>query len=510
KQTAKKSACGTATRVKFIHPAHTAFTRAVSAESTSSLCSLTPTPSSRPQSPEIPGDIVPEQWTSNRVRLISPLYCLQCPLTRYHVQYCYLCHDGGNFLFDCKTCPRVVCERCLGLPQQAIKKVCAVDVNFQCPGCHELAEGASKRKKLMPYFAFTRTVHGETIHLLEKPLIMSGVCERSSKSQVSAESTLILHLQCTGMAVPGSLPQLLKTTLEEYHTKESLQYLAVTFDIGTQTKVNRWKAKVKKLGTTLVARRFSRTIIFVTVHSEVTRGDLFAGKGEDGKDVAMEVNEFMGWLFSPPLADLVHASTLVMLTCGPVVSFQESFDALKQSIARLQPEFTLAFTAADFISATLKLFIVSYGVKVLIEGHYLADVLPDLLEGSLALRMHTDVILFHVSGLSLPRGLLLPGPALSTARPLITGYRYSWYHSHRRPWGTSLPMACPKCAAIRPWAWSKVDPQHDSPKARVSKCQAEACGFEVRTQPLMASYKVLRGDSTSGWLKYVIYPADTL
>ncbi|KAI6143965.1 hypothetical protein BKA82DRAFT_19993 [Pisolithus tinctorius] len=271
KQTAKKSACGTATRVKFIHLAHTAFTRAVSAESTSSLCSLTPTPSSRPQSPEIPGDIVPEQWTSNR--------------------YCYLCHDGGNFLFDCKTCPRMVCERCLGLLQQAIKKVCAMDVNFQCPGCHELAEGASKRKKLMPYFAFTCTVHGETIHLLEKPLIMSGVCERSSKSQVSAKSTLILHLQCTGMAVPGSLPQLLKTTLEEYHTKESLQYLAVTFNIGTQTKVNRWKAKVKKLGATLVARRFSRTIIFVTIHSEVTRGDLFAGKGEDGKDIAMEVNK---------------------------------------------------------------------------------------------------------------------------------------------------------------------------------------------------------------------------
>ncbi|KIN97371.1 hypothetical protein M404DRAFT_32350 [Pisolithus tinctorius Marx 270] len=184
------------------------------------------------------------------------------------------------------------------------------------------------------------------------------------------------------MAVPGSLLQLPKTTLKEYHTKESLQYLAVTFDIGTQTKVNRWKVKVKKLSMTLVARRFSHTIIFVTVHSEVTCGDLFAGKGEDGKDIAMEVNRFMGWLFSPLLADLVHASMLVMLTCGPVILFQELFDVLKQSIARLQLEFTLAFTAADFISTTLKLFIVSYGVKVLIEGHYFADVLPDLLEGA--------------------------------------------------------------------------------------------------------------------------------
>ncbi|KAI5988197.1 hypothetical protein EDD15DRAFT_2371625 [Pisolithus albus] len=281
-----------------------------------------------------------------------------------------------------------------------MKKVCAVDANFHCPGCHELWDGASKRN-LTPYFAFTRNVHGKTIHVLDQPVIMSSICERASKSQVCAESTLILHLLCTGMETRGSLPLLLKTTLDEYHTKASLEYAEVTFDFGTQRKFDRWRAKAKKLGAKFGASDFKCKIIFITVHSEVTRGDLFAGKDEKGGDVAMRVEEFMSCLFSPPLEEVVYASTLFMLTCGPLVSFQESFMSMQQSIKHLRPEYTIAFTAPNFINAVLKSFLVSYGVQVLIEGHALGDVLQDLLNVSLGLRMHTDVILFHIAGLGI-------------------------------------------------------------------------------------------------------------
>ncbi|KAI6034769.1 hypothetical protein BKA83DRAFT_4121808 [Pisolithus microcarpus] len=449
KQTAGKTTCGAAPRVEFFHPTHTAFSKAASRamESTSSLSSLTTAPSSRAPSPDSTGETALEQWDTNR--------------------YCYLCHDGGKFLFACNTCPRVVCQRCLGLREDLMKKVCAVDTNFHCPGCHELRDGASKRN-LTPYFAFTRNVHGKTIHVLDQPVIMSSVCERASKSQ--------------------------------------------------QKKLNRWRVKAKKLGAKLGASDFKRKIIFVTVHSEVTRGDLFSGKDEKGGDVAMRVEEFMSCLFSPPLEEVVYASTLFMLTCGPLVSFQESFTSMQQSIRQelssslvsLQPEYTIAFTALNFINAVLKPFLVSYGVQVLIEGHALGDVLQDLLNVSLGLRMHSDVILFHVAGLISSKAPFLLRRASLATTPLVTGYRYSWYHSHRRPWGNSLPIGCKKCAAIRPWGRSKLDPQPDQPKARVTKCQSKGCDFEVRTQPLPHEYQVLRGDETSGWLKYVICAAEPL
>ncbi|KAI6145926.1 hypothetical protein BKA82DRAFT_4016099 [Pisolithus tinctorius] len=101
---------------------------------------------------------------------------------------------------------------------------------------------------------------GTRIPMLDKPVIISGICERASKSQVCAESTLILELVCTGVEIQG--------------------------------------------------------------------------KGESGEDVAMEVGEFMRCLFTSPLQNMVYGSTLFMLTCGPVVSFEQSLAALKQSIAQ--------------------------------------------------------------------------------------------------------------------------------------------------------------------------------
>ncbi|KAI5987202.1 hypothetical protein EDD15DRAFT_2199735 [Pisolithus albus] len=297
--------------------------------------------------------------------------------------------------------------------------------------CHELWDGALKRN-LMPYFAFTRNVHGKTIHVLDQPVIMSSICERASKSQVCAESTLILHLLCTGMETRGSLPLLLKTTLNKYHTKASLEYAEVTFDFGTQRKFDQWRAKAKKLGAKFGASDFKCKIIFITVHSEVTRGDLFAGKDEKGGDVAMRVEEFMSCLFSPPLEEVVYASTLFMLTCGPLVSFQESFMSMQQSIKHLWPEYTIAFTAPNFINAILKSFLISYSVQVLIEGHALGDVLQDLLNVSLGL-------------LSLPKGTISVEACLSHYhpshyRPSASVGKFSAYRVHEVCRDSSMGM----------------------------------------------------------------------
>jgi len=185
--------------------------------------------------------------------------------------------------------------------------------------------------------------------VLDKPTIVAGVCERASKSQVRADSTLILHLVCVGMDTSGCLPLLLKTALEDYHKKDALEYVQEVFDFGTDVKFGRWKARREMLGTRLAARKFQRKLVFVTAHSEITRGDLFAGRCAQGRDVSMEVKEvrmetkcetlligfqFMKCLFGPSLERVVHGSTLFMLTCGPLVTFQDSFLAMKRTIAR--------------------------------------------------------------------------------------------------------------------------------------------------------------------------------
>ncbi|KAI6013581.1 hypothetical protein BKA83DRAFT_4130259 [Pisolithus microcarpus] len=246
---------------------------------------------------------------------------------------------------------------------------------------------------------------------------MSSVCKRASTvaglRRVDAYSSLPLHWN----ADSGFLAPPPEDDPDEYHTKASLEYTEVTFDFGTQKKLNRWRRRPRNSVQNSVHLTFKRKIIFVTVHSE----------DEKGGDVAMRVEEFMSCLFSPPLEEVMYASTLFMLTCGPLVSFQESFTSMQQSIRQL-----------NFLEGT-----------ILVEA------------------------------------------CLSRYHP-----------SHHRD--------ARKCAVIRPWGRSKLDPQPDQPKARVTKCQSKGCNFEVRTQPLPHEYQVLRGDETSGWLKYVICAAEPL
>ncbi|KAI6006968.1 hypothetical protein EDD15DRAFT_2358037 [Pisolithus albus] len=363
--------------------------------------------------------------------------------------------------------------------------------------------------KLSPYHAFMRNVDGECIRVLDAPTTLVGVCERASKAQVCAESILILHLTCVGMEVCGSLPKLVHTTLEEYHTADSLTYEEVTFDFGTERKLDHWTKRVEVLRARLEGRKFGRKIIFVTVHSEVSRGDLFAGKDKDG-DVAMMVEDFMDYLFIPPLNEVVRGSTLFMLTCGHVVRFEESYSAMKKSITRLQPEYTILFTAPELIVAATKLFAVAYSIQVLIHGHSFLDIFHDLLNVSLDLRMHTDVLVFYISGVLAPKApFSLRIPALDVAQPpSIVGYWYSWYHSHRRPWGKALPMGCSRCGAVRPWSQSKRYPNGTHPKARVTTCLG--CNLEVYSEPLPMEYEILQDSKILGWIRYTIWPTEVL
>ncbi|KAI6022998.1 hypothetical protein PISMIDRAFT_115433, partial [Pisolithus microcarpus 441] len=413
-----------------------------------------------------------------------------------HNQYCYICHDSSKCLFCCDFCPWVVCQCCLGL-EEVKPKLYASDIKFRCPSCHKLGEHMVKCK-LSPYYV-----------MLNTPTTLAGVCERASKALVCTESILILHLMCVGMEVCRSLPKLLHMTLEEYHTADLLMYEEAIFDFGTEKKLHHWMKMAGQLHARLEGQNFGHKIIFVMVHSVVMHGDLFAGKDEDG-DVTMMVGDFMDYIFTPPLNEVVYRSTLFMLTCSHVVRFEESFTAMKKSIMHLQPEYAILFTTPEFIIATTKLFAMAYSIQVLIHGHSFLDVFHDLLNISLDLRMHTDMLVFYISGLLAPKApFSLRTPTLDVAQPpSIVGYQYLWYHSHQHPWGKALPMGCLRCGAVCPWSQLKCHLNSMHPKAQLTTCLG--CNLEVYSEPLPMEYKILQDSKIFGWIRYTIWPREVL
>ncbi|KAI5990349.1 hypothetical protein EDC04DRAFT_2814706 [Pisolithus marmoratus] len=161
----------------------------------------------------------------------------------------------------------------------------------------------------MPYFPFTQTVQGNTVLASNEPTFINSVCERASKSQVCGGPILIIHFVYTGLNARGGVPRVLNTALEEYYSENNLRYLEVVFDFGTHRKLRLWRSEAESLAATIGEDIFQQKIFFISVHSEVTRGDLFAGKEGDGSDVAVRPEEFMNYLFSGGLQPLLEEST---------------------------------------------------------------------------------------------------------------------------------------------------------------------------------------------------------
>ncbi|KAI6044631.1 hypothetical protein EDC04DRAFT_2936257 [Pisolithus marmoratus] len=194
-------------------------------------------------------------------------------------------------------------------PHESIaNKISSPEIIFKCPACHEKEEHAAHSAP-MPYF----TVQGNTILASNEPTFINSVCERASKSQWSEAESLA--------AMIGE-------------------------DI------------------------FQQKIFFISIHSKVTCGDLFAGKEGDGSDVAVRPEE-----------PLVSGATIFMLSCGLLVASSESICSLKKAL----------LDAKRFISVVIKSFIITFGIRVIIQGHDLGEVFKDLLDVSVELPMHTDM-----------------------------------------------------------------------------------------------------------------------
>ncbi|KAI6016848.1 hypothetical protein BKA83DRAFT_4128575 [Pisolithus microcarpus] len=191
---------------------------------------------------------------------------------------------------------------------------------------------------------------------------------------------------------------------------------------------------------------------------------------------------FVNCLFIPSLDKVVYASTLFMLMCGHLVTFEESYMTMKQAIMHLRPKYTIMFTASDFISAVVKAFVMTYSVQVLIQGHDLLTIFQDLL--------NTSIDLF--AG---PQGSIW-------FKTLYTQWhRISFDH---RVQIFVVPQSSPSLGQgsahgmFEVWCYLSVIP--------IEMCARRS---EVCSEPLCNQYEI-QGDKFSSWIKYTIWAAETL
>lgn len=115
----------------------------------------------------------------------------------------------------------------------------------------------------------------------------------SSRSQVNGEPMVILHLVCKGMDVLGTPPRLVHQMFEPYFPDGTLTLIEFEFDFGTNAKVRSHGAQMESLKSIISSVSPARVLVFVSTHSDMERGDLFAGGGPANNPgpVAVEVDQ---------------------------------------------------------------------------------------------------------------------------------------------------------------------------------------------------------------------------
>jgi len=174
----------------------------------------------------------------------------------------------------------------------------------------------------------------------------------SSRSEVNGNPLAIVHLYLSGMVVTGTPPRVIYENFRSYFDPQDLLFLEMDFDCGTDGKAVAHQRRMAEVAEMLRERGIGRIFLFISTHSDQTRGDLFIGRdGQPGTEFSAKVEAVCVsslWSFSTnatsctpqffravvpePFGDLLHNSVIVLLTCGWVFKFKESFQGLQVAL----------------------------------------------------------------------------------------------------------------------------------------------------------------------------------
>ncbi|KAF9230158.1 hypothetical protein BU15DRAFT_69437 [Melanogaster broomeanus] len=442
-------------------------------------------------------DVDPEQPNSPASSPLPPPPDSPVVASKATNTFCALCQDGGDTM-------------CLLIPKRFGKIVHRPNVDFLCPSCHELKDrnrhAKHGRRTYTPYWGFTRSNQP----VLDSFPVLTSNHTLSAQSEVNSEPLLILHFFCKGMESRASPADLVNNLMQPYFSASTLQFLEVEFDFGTTEKVHEHAEKMEALRKEIRAVPAGRALIFISTHSEEQRGDLFAGhEGPESKPspIAIEVDKFFMFLLAGGLASHVKGATIVLMTCGWLVKHEPAFKSLQRSLKELQASYCVAFTALHFQTTIASIFLQALAFQTFVENFALPKSISTALENSFRMGQHSDVIL-----------LTLSPPTASTPSKMLCE-KYVWWNMNSKPYGTSLPLACVVCGAVRPWNEAVWTGYRGKSSWSVS-CGNEHCGLQengvrvhphgtvVGSRPVNMRYITPRRKRQHGWVAVTMFKED--
>ena len=201
------------------------------------------------------------------------------------------------------------------VPPNFVEVILSDQVFFICPGCHDERDrkaGQGCKRAFLPYDVrfffrfifvltycfgsaflqgfFTRTDNGREVPVLPSPPVIRHHYGMSSRSEVNDSLLAIIHLHLSGMVVAGTPPRVIYENFHSYFDLKNLLLLELEFDCGTAEKVAAHQRRMAEVAEDLRMQGIGRTVLFISTHSEQTRGDLFIGRdGQPEKYFSTEV-----------------------------------------------------------------------------------------------------------------------------------------------------------------------------------------------------------------------------
>ncbi|KAI6018406.1 hypothetical protein EDC04DRAFT_2902122 [Pisolithus marmoratus] len=176
---------------------------------------------------------------------------------------CVMCRDGGDvWICDEEECGRVVCYRCLVVPEDSMEK---------------------------PPTLFCKAFYSEGEAILSDPPLLLGGFQHSMTSQVASPPTALVYLHLEALEVDHSQVKMLHSFLVNYFHKGGYKFSQLGFNLATPESMEVYEKAASNLAQSLSP--YSRVVLIITTHSDEDRGDLFAGflHGEAVSSKVLEV-----------------------------------------------------------------------------------------------------------------------------------------------------------------------------------------------------------------------------
>ncbi|KAF9232540.1 hypothetical protein BU15DRAFT_67363 [Melanogaster broomeanus] len=287
---------------------------------------------------------------------------------------------------------------------------------------------------------------------------------------------------------------MLKEFLRPYFPDANgLNVFDLEFDLGTVAKRKQYVQLASAMAVKVRQAKAQNVLVTISNHTDEASGDLFLGE-LCHKNVAAT---FMNCLLSP-FASETPGAMLYLLACGSIVQKSESFEALRNSVARS----VLAFDAERLQPLLTWPFLVQVTEAVFIEGHSVEAAIPNALARSIRLGQHSGLRVMTLC------------PTSSATRKVLNTTSYFWSHHDYCPWGNNLPLQCPQCGTAQKWSRDKY-----SKNTYVFRCRFHKCGWDTLTRnfakpPVSYEFKKPAGveileqgkGTQSAWLKESLRP----